>query len=245
MHQVADQAVALALSTFSRIDGLLLNHGTLDPVTSVASASAAAWRASFDTNFFSIVAFVTAALPALRATQGRIVFTSSGAAAGAYASWGAYGAAKAAMNHLAMTLAVEEPDVTSVSVRPGVVDTQMQQAIREVHAEAMDGEDAKKFKSLHEEGGLLRPEQPGHVMAQMVLNAPRELSGKFLRYVQDESHGDGPDSNFQFFSLFFLFLKNKANVCCVAGMLLSWLSFRIRRINCEEKTTFRYVSNAL
>jgi NAD(P)-dependent dehydrogenase (short-subunit alcohol dehydrogenase family) len=39
---------------------------------------------------------------------------------------GAYGSSKAALNHLARTLAVEEPDVTTVAVRPGVVDTDMQ-----------------------------------------------------------------------------------------------------------------------
>ncbi len=35
--------------------------------------------------------------------------TSSGAATGAYQGWGAYGAGKAVLNHLALTLAVEEP----------------------------------------------------------------------------------------------------------------------------------------
>lgn len=87
------------------------------------------------------------------------------------------------MNHLAMTLAVEEPEVTTVSIRPGVVDTSMQEDIRNVHSKFMDEKDTKKFSGLHKEGKLLRPEQPGNVMARLVLEASKDLSGKFLRYV--------------------------------------------------------------
>ena len=79
-----------------------------------------------------------------------------------------------------MTLNVEEPDVTTVAIRPGVVDTEMQAEIRGLN-QVMDAQDAQKFKSLHEEGKLLRPEQPGHVMARLAITAEKELSGKFLR----------------------------------------------------------------
>lgn len=107
---------------------------------------------------------------------------SSGAAVGAYATWGAYGASKAALNHLALTLSVEEPDVTTVSIRPGVVDTDMQVSIREAHHKAMDEKDAAKFRELKETGGLLRPDQPGNVMAKLALDAPKELSGQFMSW---------------------------------------------------------------
>jgi NAD(P)-dependent dehydrogenase (short-subunit alcohol dehydrogenase family) len=124
---------------------------------------------------------VKAALPALRSSQGRIIFTSSGAAANAYSTWGAYGASKAVLNHLALTLSVEEPDVTTVSIRPGTVDTEMQRELREVHHKTMDTKDAEKFAGLKASGGLLKPEQPGHVMARLALDAPKELSGRFLK----------------------------------------------------------------
>ena len=108
------------------------------------------------------------------------MLTSSGASSNTYSTWGAYGSSKAALNHLAGTLATEEPDITVVSVRPGVVDTDMQVEVRGNHA-VMDGKDAEKFKSLHEEGKLLKPEQPGNVMARLAVGAEKELSGKFLR----------------------------------------------------------------
>jgi NAD(P)-dependent dehydrogenase (short-subunit alcohol dehydrogenase family) len=124
---------------------------------------------------------VQAALPSLRQSKGKVIFTSSGASVSAYSTWGAYGAAKAVFNHLALTLSVEEPDVTSISVRPGVVDTEMQREIREKHHESMDEHDAKKFASLKSEGKLLRPEQPGHVIAKLAVEASKELSGRFLK----------------------------------------------------------------
>jgi hypothetical protein len=79
-----------------------------------------------------------------------------------------------------MTLNVEEPDITTISVRPGVVDTDMQAVVRG-NSTVMDAKDAEKFKSLHESGKLLKPEQPGNVMARLALGAGRDLSGKLWK----------------------------------------------------------------
>ena len=80
------------------------------------------------------------------------------------------------MNHLALTLSAEEPLVTSVSIRPGMVDTEMQRELREDH----HPEISAKFTTVHQEGKLLKPEQPGHVIARLALDAPNELSGRFI-----------------------------------------------------------------
>lgn len=111
------------------------------------------------------------------------MLVSSGAATHSYAAWGVYGASKAVFNHLAETLAAEEPDVTTVSIRPGTVDTVMQDNIRATHHKQMDPKDAEKFLGLPSNGKLLRPDQPGNVMARVVLDAPKELNGRFLKYV--------------------------------------------------------------
>jgi NAD(P)-dependent dehydrogenase (short-subunit alcohol dehydrogenase family) len=105
---------------------------------------------------------------------------SSGASTKGYVGWGLYGSTKAAINHLAYTLQTEEPEVTSISLRPGMVDTQMQVELRTDHAEGL-GKDASKFTDAYKYGKLLKPEQPGHVIANLVLNAPLELSGAFLK----------------------------------------------------------------
>ncbi|KAI9374183.1 hypothetical protein BJX61DRAFT_532563 [Aspergillus egyptiacus] len=179
---LGQKAVDLALKSFGRLDGMVLNHGILGQVGSVAKADINEWKKAYDVNFFSLVAFVQAALPALRESKGRIVFTSSGAAVSGYPGWGLYGSTKAAMNHLALTLGDEEADVVSVSIRPGMVDTEMQRELREDHATTMEKRMHSKFTTVHEQGKLLKPEQPGHVMAKLVLEAPKELSGKFLSW---------------------------------------------------------------
>ncbi|CAN9293647.1 unnamed protein product [Alternaria alternata] len=160
-----EKAVALANEKWGRLDSLIINHGSLDPVKKIQ-----------------------AALPSLRKTQGRILLTSSGAATSAYQGWGCYGAGKAVLNHLALTLSVEEPSVTTISIRPGVVDTEMQREIREVHHERMSGKDREKFSGLKSDGGLLKPEQPGYVIARLAVGGDevKSFNGKFLSW-NDES----------------------------------------------------------
>ncbi|KAF7596472.1 hypothetical protein BBP40_001344 [Aspergillus hancockii] len=179
---LGQKAVDLALKSFGRLDGMVLNHGVLGQVGKIAQADPEQWKQGFDVNFISLVAFIKAGLPALRETKGNIIFTSSGASVSAYRGWGLYGATKAAMNHLALSLGEEEPDVTTISVRPGMVDTEMQRELREEHATTLEPQVHSKFTTVHKEGKLLKPEQPGHVMAKLALDAPKELSGKFLSW---------------------------------------------------------------
>ncbi|KAJ5541787.1 short-chain dehydrogenase [Penicillium frequentans] len=179
---LGQKAVDLALKSFGRLDGLVLNHGVLGQVGKIAEADPEQWKQGFDVNFISLVAFIKAGLPALRQSKGRITFTSSAAAVSAFRGWGLYGASKAAMNHLAMSLGEEEPDVTSVSIQPGLVDTEMQREIREDLATTLDPQFHAIFTTVHKEGELLKPEQPGHVIAKLVIDAPNSLTGKFLSW---------------------------------------------------------------
>ncbi|KAJ6011610.1 short-chain dehydrogenase [Penicillium sp. IBT 35674x] len=179
---LGQKAVDLALKSFGRLNGLILNHGVLGQVSKIAEADPEQWKQGFDVNFFSLVAFIKAGLPALRQSKGRIIFTSSAAAVSAFKGWGLYGASKAAMNHLAMSLGEEEPDVTSVSIQPGLVDTEMQREIREDLATSLDPQFHAIFTTVHKEGELLKPEQPGHVIAKLVIDAPSSLTGKFLAW---------------------------------------------------------------
>lgn len=50
----------------------------------------------------------------------------------------------------------------------------------------MAAKDNDKFLGLHQAGKLLRPDQPGHVMARMVLEPPTELSGKYIDWESPE-----------------------------------------------------------
>lgn len=109
---------------------------------------------------------------------------SSGASIAPYQGWSAYGCSKAALNHLVQHLGVEEPDVTSVSVRPGVIDTDMQKAIREQHGAVMSRANHDKFTGLKADGGLRSPEEVGRVIALMALSVDASKSGKFVDWTE-------------------------------------------------------------
>ena len=193
---LAQKAVDIAIKDFGQLNGLVVNHGAMFGVRRLADCDINEWRKMFDINFFSAVAFVSlpcynsaktyrrktkAALPALRKTKGCIVYTSSGASTGAYVAWGAYTASKSAMNTLARQIACEEFDVVAFAVRPGVVDTDMQRDLREVHSAVMAEKDNVKFRDAHQNRTILKPEQPGNVMAKLVIDPERSLSGQYLR----------------------------------------------------------------
>lgn len=174
------KAIDLATSNFGRLDALILNHGILGQVKRVADLEIEDWNECFQTNFFSCAYAAKIAIPELRKTKGRIIMTSSGAALNGYVGWGPYGSTKAAMNHLVLTLKAEEPDITTIAIRPGMVDTDMQKQIRDEYGSNMDAEDHKKFMSAFDEGKLVKPEQCGHVIAKLAVLATPDLSGQFL-----------------------------------------------------------------
>lgn len=188
-EQAFNSAVSTAVKTYGHIDGLVLNAATLDPVCRIGGdTSLSSWKKHFDVNFFSLVIAIKATLPYLResTSQGKIVFVSSGAAVGSTTGWGPYNTSKAAMNSLCRTLANEEPNVISVALRPGMVDTGMQETIRRIGAGHMSTIEHERFLRAHADGKLVRPEDCGRVIAGLALDAPKGLSGSFISWDSEE-----------------------------------------------------------
>lgn len=55
---IGKKAADLAAATWNRLDGLVVNHGVLEPVKKICDTDAEEWRAAFDVNVFSGVALV-------------------------------------------------------------------------------------------------------------------------------------------------------------------------------------------
>ncbi|KAF4471223.1 corticosteroid 11-beta-dehydrogenase [Fusarium albosuccineum] len=183
--QLPTKLTDLAVSSFGKIDGLVINHGTLTPKR-FADTTVEEWKQVYDVNVFSGVAMAQAALNELRKSKGCIVWVSSGAATKYYAAWSSYGSAKAAYNSISAHIALEEPDITSVAIAPGRVDTGMQDVLRSEGRDTMDKAQYETFAEAKDKGTLLRPEQPGHVMAKFVADPLRDLSGKFFTWNSPE-----------------------------------------------------------
>ena len=58
-RSLAQEAVDGAIDKFNALDGLIINHGMMDPVTKIEDSDIGDWKKLFDVNFFSAVAFVS------------------------------------------------------------------------------------------------------------------------------------------------------------------------------------------
>lgn len=181
--------VADTVDRFGRLDALINNAGILGPVARLADADPESWRYNLSVNLLGPFYLSRSAIPHLRSSRGRIVNISSGAAVKAIEGWSAYSVAKAGLTHLTRLLAAEEADITTLALRPGVVDTAMQAQIREQGVAAMNPEKADYFQRLKSEGQLLDPAVPARKIAWLALEAPPALSGVFLDY-DDPQIGD-------------------------------------------------------
>ncbi|MGD9330144.1 MAG: SDR family NAD(P)-dependent oxidoreductase [Desulfobacterales bacterium] len=167
---------------FGRLDALVNNAGILTPVARLADSPPEAWRYNLEVNLMGPFYLSQAAIPHLRATHGRIVNVSSGAAEKAIQGWSAYCVSKAALTHFTRLLASEEPAITAVAIRPGVVDTAMQTLIRTEGPRVMTAERAAYFQQLKADGQLLDPSLPAAKIGWLARKAPPALSGQFIDY---------------------------------------------------------------
>jgi NAD(P)-dependent dehydrogenase (short-subunit alcohol dehydrogenase family) len=170
------------MKQFGRIDALVNNAGILEPISKIGECDPGQFKHNIGVNLLGPFYMIHETISALRESKGRVINISSGAAIRPIASWSAYCAAKAGLTHLTRVLASEEPSITAVSVRPGVVDTQMQALIREKGPKTMPAELSKYFINLKQQGKLEPPWVPARSIAWLAMNAPPELSGEFIEY---------------------------------------------------------------
>jgi NAD(P)-dependent dehydrogenase (short-subunit alcohol dehydrogenase family) len=122
--------------SFGRLDILVSNAGSLGVLTPVPHILPKDWAEVLAVNVTASWRLIRSCAPLLLAAPGgRAVFVTSAAARAPRAYWGAYGATKAAMEHLVLTWA-EETRTTRLRANlfdPGPVATRMR-------AQAMPGE---------------------------------------------------------------------------------------------------------
>jgi NAD(P)-dependent dehydrogenase (short-subunit alcohol dehydrogenase family) len=137
---IADPAhraeLARAAAELGGADLLVNNAGTLgaSPLPALADYPVDELRTSFDVNVVAPIALTQLLLPTLRERGGAVLNITSDAAVEAYAGWGGYGAAKAALEQASNVLAAEESVVRVWWLDPGDMRTQM-------HQDAFPGED--------------------------------------------------------------------------------------------------------
>lgn len=136
---------------------LLVNDaGTLQPVGPLRLQDAAAIAGAVALNVAAplMLAAAVAALPDVG--ERRVLHVSSGAARKPYAGWSVYCATKAALDHHARAVQVDDgAGLRICSTAPGVVDTDMQAAVRACTLEQFPLRD--QFAAMQQAGGLIAP----------------------------------------------------------------------------------------
>ncbi|MGV9555764.1 SDR family NAD(P)-dependent oxidoreductase [Streptomyces sp. NPDC003401] len=164
---VTDPAHRSALVAAARRLGgcrLLVNNASAlgaEPLVRLAELPLEGLRRALEVNVVAALGLVQEALPLLRgAPDGAVITVSSDAAAEAYATWGGYGASKAALDRIAAVLGVEEPGLRVWAVDPGDMAT-------DLYAAAVPADDG------------VRPEPGGVVPAFLRLLDERPPGGRY------------------------------------------------------------------
>ena len=112
------------------LDLLVHNASTLGPVPlrPLRDLSAQDLAAVLSVNVVAPHALTRSLLPTLEAARGTLLSISSDAGVEHYETWGGYGASKAALDHLTLTLATETPTIRAYAVDPGDMRTALHQA---------------------------------------------------------------------------------------------------------------------
>lgn len=157
---------------------LINNAGSVQPIGPLEAQSYDAIANAVSLNVTAPL-MLSAALMAVTSTPGfagvdrRIMHISSGAARNATAGWSVYCATKAALDHHARAVALDQGlPLRIASVAPGVVDTDMQGEIRSSAVEHFPALD--RFEALKREGKLV---------------TPAETSQKLLDYLFSDAFG--------------------------------------------------------
>jgi benzil reductase ((S)-benzoin forming) len=167
-----DAFAASAFRRFGHVDLWINNAGIIDPVGPLRDLDPSAIARMLDVNVLGVAHGCRAYLRQLHehGSRGIILNVSSGAARKAYFGWSVYCASKAAIDRMSEAIALEEQDVLDAiySAAPGVVDTDMQAAIR-AKSEA-EFRDVERFRHMHD---------------AKILQSPDETAERILHFVFD------------------------------------------------------------
>lgn len=152
-----EQLDAFAADLPERLNGLIHSAGVA-LLGNQADLPVADLDLQYRVNVRAPFRLTQALLPALRASEGLIVFVNSGAGQNAKAGWGGYAASKFALRALADSLRDEESDrgLRVTSIYPGRTATPMQREVRVQEGGEFEPEN------------YLRPEDVARMVAEVV-----------------------------------------------------------------------------
>jgi len=150
-------------------EALLVNNaGVVTPVGPLAAQDPADVLRAVSLNVGAPLALSAAFVQAAPQAERRILHVSSGAGRNAYPGWAVYCATKAALDHHARAVLLDgDARVRACSLAPGVIDTDMQAAIRATPDASFPLRE--RFVELKESGALDSPAQCARKLVDYLL----------------------------------------------------------------------------
>jgi NAD(P)-dependent dehydrogenase (short-subunit alcohol dehydrogenase family) len=168
------------------LSGVVHSAGVIEPMLPLALMPLSAWQQMMATNVEAPL-FLTQALQR-NLENARVLNIGSGAAYFPVASWGGYCTSKAALSMITRCWQIESPDLAMASVMPGIIDSYMQDRIRD----AMEMQTQKRdfFIQLKQKNKLLSPQTVASFLCWLLLECQREDYVSKEWDIYDPSHHD-------------------------------------------------------
>lgn len=153
---------------------LINNAGTLGEIKHLGKLDHESIITSFNVNLTAVALLSSSFIKTYQNTDSEriIINISSGAAQSAYDGWAPYCSTKAGINMLSQAVAKEQElesnPIKVYAIAPGVVDTYMQDTIRNTKQE--DFSNIEKFHTLKNEGALYKAKDVAHKLVSMCEN---------------------------------------------------------------------------
>ena len=149
----------MIVSNFGHLSGIIHNAGIINPIGNMLDVEREGWERTIQVNLLG-VQDLTSSLGSIIGGENhtRITTISSGAAQRSLHGWSAYCVSKAGLDMWAKCMAEEgvSQNISALSIAPGIVDTGMQQEIREADESSFPL--LQNFKDYYRNGELSKPD---------------------------------------------------------------------------------------
>ncbi|BCA96420.1 sepiapterin reductase [Legionella antarctica] len=172
------------VSNIPQIEGLVNSAGTISPLAAVQNIQPEEWHHALNTNLNAPLF-----LPQIlfdRLIDGRVLNIGSAAAYFAVKGWTAYCVSKAALAMLTQCWQLESKSVSFASVKPGIIDTELQVIIRQ--SVNMSPEDVDYYTRLKQHNRLIAPETLAEFLTWLLLDLDRETYSSQEWDIYDTAH---------------------------------------------------------
>ena len=176
-----DEVISETISIFGRIDILMNNAAEVGPVGLLTDIDEEEWSRMMDVNLNGVLLCCKAVVPHLsRQKGGKIINVTSGLADIVMPPLGAYSISKAALNHLTRVMA-EELRAHNIQVNaldPGIMDTAMQEELRDMGPEVLGEALFNQFMEFKEEGHLKSPDDIAQLAVFLASSSSDDITGE-------------------------------------------------------------------